>query len=148
MPLILPSFSQTFALINNLSPEIGAAINRWIGKFEAVNADGVVTFAEIQSLVFDAQQDLMRLLVFVKLDGQQKKEIVLVVVGKLFDSIPLLPLPSYLAWLEWIPGLRQRLRAAIKAEVLELVDLSIETVYQHWIAGPSLSVFPPVPPAA
>lgn len=152
---LLPSFRQTFAWLNGVSPETGAAINRWIGNFEAVGADGVVDFAEIQDLALQAQVDLMKLLVMVDIPKPDKKEAVLVIVGRLFDSIPDVAIPSSWNWLYRIPGFSfvaewfaKRGRGALRAELLDFVDLAIETVYAGFLKTPQLKVYPPNPPAA
>jgi hypothetical protein len=142
------NYGQVFAWINDLSPDTGKAILELFDEFEALRADGSLSFNDIRAIVLGTQQTLMKLLGKLKVDGALKKEAVLVIVGKLYDSIPVVPLPGYLRWLDWIPGLRGWLRARLRAELLDLVDYTVETVYQHWLAPPELNVFPPVQPAA
>lgn len=134
----LPSFAQTFAWLKSLSPEFTARVNHWLTEFEAVKADGKVSFIEIKKLAMDAQADLMKLLAFFEdIKGPAKKEAVLVIVGKLFDSIPVFPVPWWLLWLE--PWLRARARV----ELLEITSYAIDSIYDSFLKKPQLSVFPP-----
>jgi hypothetical protein len=122
-----PTINEALAWLASVSPETAAVYDRWRAKLAAVKADGRVSLGEIAGLIHDAQTEIMDDLTALKADGGLKKEVVLHIVGALFDAIPVLPLPIYL-----VP-FRPWLKAWARAQVLAAASAIVETIYHRFL---------------
>jgi hypothetical protein len=134
------SFKEVAQYLANFSPETLSLVSRKITEAKAMAADGL-TFEEVSTFLHGAIDDVMHSLANLDVAGKLKREVVLVMVTRLLEVLPTLPLP---AWMGFLPAFLAQ--PVVRQFVMWFAGGVIESLYKRYINPLKFRLVPP--PAA